>query len=309
MKRFFWFILAIILSSCSAPSAPATPTTNMSAILTVTAPVKPGSTSASSPASAASASAPVRTLVVAHRGGAGLAPENTLGAFDNALKMGGVDMLECDVHLSKDGELIVMHDPNVATTTDGKGQIIDLTLAEIKQLNDAAKFADKKWSPQVVPTLGEVLDLVKGKAGIQIEIKNTANGGRYAGIEKKVIDAVNSRGMTNEVIIISFDFGVLKEVKAIDSRIKTGALVRQDWFSSRTAEKSVADAIAQTGAEYFMPTAGPVNQAIVDAAHALGIKMGVWTVDAQADMKRYAGYGIDAITTNRPDLLKTALGK
>ncbi len=298
--RFYAIIfLSIILTACVAPTPE--PTANVSAILTATAPQKPGSATLPT-------SAPVRTLVVAHRGGAALAPENTLGAFENAIKL-GVDMVECDVHLSKDGQVVVMHDPNVSTTTDGSGLISELTLAEIKKLNDAAKFADKKWSPQVVPTLGEVLDLVKGKVGIQIEIKNTATGGRYPGIEKQVVDLINARGMTNDVIIISFDFPTLKEVKAIDSRIKTGALVRADWFMLRSPEKSVSDAIDPTGADYFMPTASPVNQQIVDAAHARGIKMGVWTVDTQAEMKRYAGFGIDAITTNRPDDLKKALGR
>ena len=308
MKFISAIVFAIFLVACNSATPTPEPTANVSAILTVTAPVKAGSVS-SSATSAASAVTGKRPLIIAHRGGAGLAPENTLGAFDNALKLGGVDMLECDVHLSKDGELIIMHDPNVSTTTDGNGQISELTFAEIKKLNDAAKFADKKWSPQVVPTLGEVLDLVKGKVGIQIEIKNTATGGRYPGIEKQVIDLINARGMANDVIVISFDFPTLKEVKAINSRIKTGALVRADWFMLRSPEKSVSDAIDPTGADYLMPTASPVNQQIVDAAHARGIKMGVWTVDTQAEMKRYAGFGIDAITTNRPDELKKALGR
>jgi glycerophosphoryl diester phosphodiesterase len=246
-------------------------------------------------------------LVVAHRGGAALAPENTLAAFENALKL-GVDMVECDVHLSQDGQVVVMHDPDVSRTTNGSGQIGELTLADLKQLNAAAKFPGG-YAAQTIPTLAELLDLVKGKAGIQIEIKVNAVGARYPGIEQKVIDLVNARGMTNEVIIISFDFPTLKQVKAIDAHIKTGALVRADWFLLRNPDKSVSEAIEQTGADYFMPTASPVNQAIVEAAHARGIKMGVWTVDTSADMKRYAGYGVDAITTNRPDELKRVLGR
>jgi glycerophosphoryl diester phosphodiesterase len=221
-----------------------------------------------------------------------------------------VDMVECDVHLTKDGELVVMHDPNVATTTDGKGQIGDLTLAEIKKLNDAAKFADQKWSPQTVPTLAELLDLVKGKIGIQIEIKVNAAKVRYPGIERKVIDLINARQMADQVIIISLDLPTVKEVKALDPRIKTGALVDASWFTMRTnAEQSVGDAIAATGADYFMPTAGPVSQAVIQAVHARGLKIGIWTVDAPQDMLRYASWGVDAITTNRPDELKKVLGK
>lgn len=287
-----FMLAALVLSGVEGCSAPVAPT----AIPTVASPPV-------TPTSAAP-----QTLVVAHRGGAALAPENTLGAFENALKL-GVDMVECDVHLSKDGELIVMHDFTVSRTTNGIGEIRELTLAEIKNLNAAARSTLTSWSPQTVPTLGEVLDLVKGKAGIQIEIKVGAGNARYPGIEKKVIDLVNAREMTNDVIIISFDFPTLKEVKAIDSRIKTGALVRADWFMLRSPEKAVSDAIEQTGAEYFMPTASPVNQAIVDAARARGIKMGVWTVNVASEMKRYADFGIDAITTDRPDELKKTLGR
>ena len=257
--------------------------------------------------SLSTATAPGHTLVAAHRGGAAFAPENTLAAFGRAIQI-GADMVECDVHLSRDGEVVVMHDPNVATTTDGRGLISDLTLAELKKLNDAAKFPGG-YAPQTIPTLAELLDLVKGKIGIQIEIKNTASGGRYAGIEKKVLDLIAARGMADQVIIISFDFGVLKDVKTLDPHMRTGALVQANWFVSRSADQSVGDAIAQTGAEYFLPAYAPVNQAVVNAAHARGIKVGVWTVDTAADMTRFVGLGVDAITTNRPDDLMKVLGR
>ena len=249
----------------------------------------------------------MRTLVAAHRGGAALAPENTLAAFDRAIQL-GADMVECDVHLSRDGAVVVMHDPNVSTTTDGRGQIGDLTLAELKKLNAAAKFPGG-YAAQTIPTLGELLDEVKGKIGIQIEIKNTATGGRYAGIEKQVLGLIAARGMTDQVIVISFDFGILKDVKAIDPHIRTGALVQANWFVTRSADQSAADAVAQTGAEYFMPTYAPVTLAVVEAAHARGIKVGVWTVDTPADMQRFVGFGVDAITTNRPDELMKVLGR
>jgi len=300
MNKTLCLLSVLWLVACGAPAVPPTPPT------IVTSHTPPLTTPAPLPSSSAPSS--VNTpLVVAHRGGAALAPENTLAAFENALKL-GVDMVECDVHLSQDGQVVVMHDPDVSRTTNGSGQIGELTLADLKQLNAAAKFPGG-YAAQTIPTLAELLDLVKGKAGIQIEIKVNAVGARYPGIAQKVIDLVNARGMTNEVIIISFDFPTLKQVKTIDARIKTGALVRADWFLRRKPDQSVSEAIEQTGADYFMPTASPVNQAIVEAAHARGIKMGVWTVDTSSDMKRYAGYGVDAITTNRPDELKRVLGR
>jgi glycerophosphoryl diester phosphodiesterase len=250
-----------------------------------------------------------RTTLVAHRGGAGLAPENTLGAFQNAIRL-GVDMVECDVHLSKDGELVVMHDPNVSRTTDGNGQIGELTLAEIKKLNAAAKFSGSgNWSPQAVPTLGELLDTVKGKTGIQIEIKLTAANQRYPGIEKKVVEAIQARGMADQVIIISFDFPTIKDVKALDKTIRTGALVNAGWFAGKSNMDATVGEIAATGADYFMPTSGAVNEAMVKAFHARGMKMGTWTVNAPQDMRRLAGWGVDAITSDRPDELINTLGK
>ena len=250
-------------------------------------------------------------LVVAHRGGAALAPENTLVAFENALKI-GVDQVECDVHLSKDGELVVMHDPNVSRTTNGTGQISGLTLAELKKLNAAAKFGNGAWPEQRIPTLDELLNLVKGKAGIQIEIKTSAGNARYPGIEKKVADLLNSKGMTDKAIVISFDFPTLKDIKATDPRIQTGALVNTQWMSARMTKspEQVLDEVTQaTGADYFMPTAGSVSEALVKAAHAKGLKMGAWTVDATSDMRRLAEFGVDAITSNKPDELKRTLGK
>ena len=308
MQKFLCLLLAIFLAACSAPTPAPTPTaaSNVGAILTVTAP-QPKSNATSVPIPVTPLSTPARTLVVAHRGGAALAPENTLAAFANAIKL-GVDMVECDVHLSKDGELVVMHDPDVSRTTDGKGQIGDLTLAEIKKLNDAAKFPGG-YAAQSVPTLAELLDLVKGKVGIQIEIKLAAGNQRYPGIERKVVDAINARGMADQVIVISFDFPTIKDVKALDSHIKTGALVQGNWTATRPSDQIAKEIIQTTGADYFMPTSGLVNAEMVNAVHAGGLKMGVWTVDAPQDMQRYASWGVDAITTNRPDELKRVLGK
>jgi glycerophosphoryl diester phosphodiesterase len=284
------FALALLLAACASSPQP---------------------TMAPTAAPTAAAQAKSGTLVVAHRGGAALAPENTLAAFENALKL-GVDQVECDVHLSKDGELVVMHDPDVSRTTTGVGQISELTLVEIKKLNAAAKFTGGAFAAQPPPTLGELLDLVKGKAGIQIEIKLAAGNARYPGIEKKVVDALAARGMTERAIVISFDFPTIKDVKAIDPRIKTGALVNSQWMSARmtkTPEQIVDEAVQATGADYFMPAAGSVSQALIQAAHARGLKMGAWTVDAASDMRRLAGWGVDAITSNRPDELKSVLGR
>jgi len=250
-------------------------------------------------------------LVVAHRGGASLAPENTLGAFAKALEI-GVDQLECDVHLSKDGELVIMHDPDLARTTDGNGFINQMNYADIRKFNAAAKFKTSPWPYEPVPTLGEVLDLTKGKAQIQIEIKVEKIWGRYTGIEQKVIDAVNARGMVDDVIIISFDFPTIVEIKALDPRFKTGALLSGTTLSqnSKTPHADfVAQVIRETGADYIMPSSAGVSDLLINAVHERGLKIGVWTVNSESEMRRMAEWGVDAITTNDPVLLKQVLGK
>lgn len=292
MKKFLFVLLPILLAACATPtSAPSAPT------------------SAPTVAPTSTPHAPRKPLVVAHRGGAALAPENTLGAFEHALKL-GVDMLECDAHLSKDGEIVIMHDPDVTRTTDGRGQISDLTLAELKKLNAAAKFPGG-YAAQPVPTLGELLDLVKDKVVLQIEIKVNARQQRYPEIERKVMELVRARGMVNQVIVISFDFPTLREIKALEPRVKTGALIRADWFVTRgnNADKIVTDAVDATGADYIMPTFAPVTEALVNVIHARGLQIGVWTVNNPTDMQRLAAWGVDAITTDRPDELKRVLGR
>ena len=307
MRALFVLYILMALTACQtvpiAAPAPVKPTQPMAA-----APDQPAQVVA---ATAAAEKGGLNVLVVAHRGGAALAPENTLSAFENALKI-GVDMVECDVHLSKDGELVVMHDPDVSRTTNDTGQISQMTLAEIKKLNAAAKFTSGTWAAQPPPTLGELLDLVKGKAGIQIEIKLAAGNARYPGIEKKVADALAAHGMMDKAIVISFDFPTLKDIKSFDARIKTGALVNAQWMMARMTKSPgeiVDEVIQSTGADYFMPTSGSVTEALVKATHAKGLKMGVWTVDATAEMKRLAGWGVDGITSNKPDELKRMLGK
>ncbi len=297
-------LLCLVLAACGGarPVSPPRPE-----------PTTPAPTPEASPTSVPSPTAPAwpHILVVAHRGGAALAPENTLGAFANALKI-GVDMVECDVHLSKDGELVVMHDPDLMRTTDGKGFIYQMNFADIRKFNAAAKFKGAPWPAEPVPTLGEVLDLVKGKAQVQIEIKVEKIFGRYPGIEQKVIEAVKARGMVDDVIIISFDFPTLVEVKKLDPRFKTGALLSATTLSmnSKTPHADfVAQVIRETGADYIMPSSAGVSDLLINAVHERGLKIGVWTVNSPGEMRRMAEWGVDAITTNDPIELKKVLGK
>lgn len=246
-------------------------------------------------------------LVVAHRGGAALEPENTLAAFERAIAL-GASQIELDVHLTRDGEVVVIHDPTVDAQTDGHGRVSALTFAEVRALDAAARHPGRARTERI-PTLAEVLDLAHGRIGVQIEIKTDADGSRHPGIERKVADLVAARHMWNEVMVISFDFATLREVKACDRRLRTGALVPGEWPAQRPLARLAADVREQSGADWFLPPGSAIGDSTVRAVHAAGLRIGVWTVDLPADMQRFFGMGVDAITTNRPDTLLAVLAE
>src|SRR5260370_2269949 len=172
---------------------------------------------------------------VAHRGGSHLAPENTLAAFRNALKL-PIDAIELDVHMSRDGHAVGFHDYTVNKRTNGSGNILDLDFAYLRSLNAAAHFPGGWPEPQQIPTLREVLELAKGHVQVYIEIKQSKrNGtfGRYPNIAKTVVEEVRSVGMLNQVLVISFDWTVLPVIKSLEPAMQTGALVSHNVWNPR----------------------------------------------------------------------------
>jgi glycerophosphoryl diester phosphodiesterase len=304
MKIFSAIILSIFLAACSAP----TTTPNTSAILTVTAPQSKSTASVSPSASPSSATA-THLLVVAHRGGAGLAPENTLASFRNGIAL-GADFIEMDVHLTKDGVPVIIHDPTLDRTSDGKGPVSDFTLAELQAFNAAAKFTGAS-DKQVVPTLAQVLDLAKPTTvKLEIEIKTDASGKRYPDIEQKVLNEITTRGMLDRVKIMAFEFDTLKQIRALNPKVTTVALMTTDYFRARltTQPAAIAEEVAP-----FSDGIGIdknfLSANLVQEAHARKLAVGVWTVDTEAEMQRFIAMGVDGITSNRPDVLKRVLGR
>lgn len=249
--------------------------------------------------------APVqRPLVIAHRGGAGLAPENTLASFRNGIAL-GADVIEMDVHLSRDGELVVIHDPTLERTTDGTGRVADRTLAELQALNAAARFGDGRGERQAVPPFTQVLGLLSGnRVRIEVEIKVPPQG-RYAGIEAKLVQALVERNLLERVAVSSFDFGVLADVKRANPAARTVALMTSDFFRRVPVDRpaEVVAAAQAAGAQAIAVNKDFLTAAMVQAAHARGLQAEVWTVDSEAEMQKFAGMGVDGIISNRPDTL------
>ncbi len=255
---------AVALMACTAPagqnpqpSAQVAATLPVAATAVAPSPTPGGQTlqpTAHAPATTATAPAPApaRVLRVAHRGAAGLAPENTLAAFKVGLTY-EPDALELDVHLSKDGQLVVIHDPTLARTTNLSGEVVNYTASELAAADAAAKwFGPAPEGPQGVPTLDEVLALAKGRAGVQIEVKVREDKARYPGIEAKLVETLRAHGMLDEIVVISFDFPTLVEIKRLEPRLKTAALISTAYLQGvgRGGPEKVAEEIAALNAEY-----------------------------------------------------------
>lgn len=226
-----------------------------------------------------------RPLVFAHRGGSTLAPENTLAAFDNGLRL-GADGLELDVHLSKDGVVVVHHDRLLDRTTAWRGPLADRTAEELKQVD--------------VPGLAEVLARYRDPR-IIIEMKvNTA------ALAAATIDVVRRADAVDRVCLGSFGRHVLREVRAIEPAIATSA-AREEvrWALYRSWCRWPVSRVAYSG--YQIPElAGNtrvVSPRFVEYAHDAGLGVQVWTVDDVTSAQRLLGWGVDALITDRPDLL------
>ncbi len=243
---------------------------------------------------------------VAHRGGAALAPENTMAAFRNALTL-PIDAVELDVQMSCDGHLIVFHDNTVDRLTNGTGNILDLDFAYLRSLNAAAHFPGGGPEPQQIPTLREVLELVKGHLDVYIEIKRSKRDGvygSYAGIAEAVVQEVRATDMVDHVLIISFDWSQLPRVKELEPRIRTGALVDKSmWkYGEKDALETLMQQVLALGCEWINLDRTLFTDVLLHSAHENGFKLGVWTVNTLEAMQRFADAGVDSITSDQPDL-------
>ena len=240
---------------------------------------------------------------VAHRGGSRLAPENTLASFRNALTL-PIDAIELDVHMSRDGHAVVFHDYTVDGRTNGYGNILDLDFAYLRSLNAAAHFPGGWPEPQQIPTLREVLDLAKGKVQVYIEIKPSKRDGmfgRYPNIVESVIEQVRTVDMLDQVLIISFDWFVLPLVKSLEPALQSGALVSDDVWASGDL-KILLEQVTALGCNWINMDCALFTDDMPTAAHEHGFKLGLWTINAVDEMRRFAAVGVDSLTSDRPDL-------
>ena len=235
-----------------------------------------------------------RPLVIAHRGASGERPENTLGAFERAIEL-HADMIETDLHLTRDGVVVIHHDASLARL-GARGEIRDHTAAELSGL-DAARG---EGPVERIPTLLDLLDRFGSRMQFNLELK-TGEDAAYEGIEAKVLAAVGERGLLSRMLFSCFDDPVLERLRSANSRARLAVLV------SPRKPSQVLDRAARVGAEAVNPHISLVDRPFVDAAHAVGLRVYPYTANEPSEMARLADCGVDGIITNFPDRLRTLL--
>ncbi len=257
-----------------------------------------------------------RPLVIAHQGGDGLWPGDTLYAFQHAVDL-GVDVLEMDAHITKDGQIVLMHDEKVDRTTDGTGLIEDLTLAQLRELDAAYQ-----WSPDggqtfpfrgqgiQVPTLEELFQKFPQMRYV-IEIKLTRNP-----IGQPLCDLIRKYDMQDHVMVASFHDDAMSAFRQTCPEVATSAaktevtsfvLLGKIFLSGLLSPKFESLQVPyETSESYGIPV---MTERFIREAHARNVKVEPWTVNDPDLMKQYIAWGVDGLITDRPDLMLEVLGK
>ena len=239
----------------------------------------------------------MRTKVFAHRGASHYAPENTMEAFRLAHEM-GADGLELDIHLTKDGQLVVIHDHTIDRTSDGKGQVSQMTYEELLKVDFSYKFAGQ-YNHVKIPLLKEVLAFVKETGLIlNIEIKFSPN--TDDDIEEKTVELIKEFDLVDQIIISSFNHISLAKIKGICPELVTAPLyscaLYHPWEYAKTF-----------GATGLHPNGFTVNEELMVESHKCGIFVNVWTIDDPSAMEQLINIQADGIITNVPDVARKLL--
>ena len=233
-------------------------------------------------------------LRIAHRGasGRGLAPENTLAAFEKALDI-GIDMLEIDVRVTGDGQLIVLHDPSLDRTTDREGIVREMVLEEIRQA-DAG-------DGERVPVLREVFDLARHRAPILVEIKSDF-------IAELVVQAIAEAEFSEQVVVQSFNPQTVERVKRLAPHLPASLLIGElPTTPSRFRARRLASQALEIGANTLSIWHATLTPSLIEEMRKRGIAVWAWTVDEEITMRDLAMMGVQGLVTNHPEVLNNVL--
>ncbi|MCC6898879.1 MAG: glycerophosphodiester phosphodiesterase [Polyangiaceae bacterium] len=253
-----------------------------------------------------------RPLCFAHRGGAALWPENTLVALRGAIEL-GVTHLETDVHLTRDGELVVFHDARLERTTDGYGPIRDFTLSELQELDAGFRFSpDGKTRPWRgkglrIPRLSEAFEL-DPRVKLNVEMKQSG-----VGLPRALWELIEQRSLHDRILVAAAELGLGREFRKLArGRVATSASaleVAELWAAGRVGVGRWVpvdyDALQVPPSQYGLEV---VTEQFVELAHARGLHVHVWTIDDPNEMRRLRALGVDGLMSDRPDVLLETMG-
>ena len=219
-------------------------------------------------------------LKISHRGASAYEPENTMRAIKQALGY-AVDMVEIDVRETKDEQIVVIHDETLERTTNGRGYVHQMTYSELSKL-DAGKG-------ERIPTLQEVIDLVKGRVGLIVELKDP-------GTTDKVAEILSKNNFVDQTLVTSFIHSAVKTIKELNPQLKTGVIFR-------SAPVKPSQLALDANANALFPYYKDVTVRMIDDAHSNHLTVNIWTVDTREEIEHYVRMGVDGVVTNNPDLL------
>lgn len=227
-------------------------------------------------------------VVTAHRGASYVAPENTLSAMAAAVEA-GAEFAELDVGMTRDGQVVLMHDRTIDRTTSGTGDLGDFSLEELRSLEVGSWFGEE-FSGEPIPTLRDVIRFAKGQLKLNIEIKAARVEPTIAAA---VVEIIRSEGFVEDCMVTSFSRETVEEVKRIAPEIRTGFIFGEDY----------PEDVFEGGWEVLSSNYEVVDSMFVARAKQSGKSVHVWTVDDRELMLKLIGLGVDGIITNRPALL------
>lgn len=235
-------------------------------------------------------------LIFAHRGASGEAPENTISAFSKALEQ-GAEAIELDIHLTRDGELVVCHDHTINRTSNGKGFICNYTLNEMRQYDFGSWFSSEYIGEQI-PTLEEVLQLLQGTTvTLNIEIKNGLVV--YDGIEEKLLSLLNQYRFLDQAIVSSFDHQCLNRIHTMKNAIRTSYILSQNLVNVMGYFE-----YNQLQPYSIQPNYYIVTQELISEAHERSIKVFPYTINDIKLGEKIQKLAVDGIITDFPNFFR-----
>lgn len=237
------------------------------------------------------------TLIFGHRGAMARAPMNTMASFELAMKQ-GADGVELDVHLSRDGHLVVIHNATVDATTDGQGKVAEMTLDQLKRL-DAGAWYSEEFAGQRIPTLDEVFDSFGDNLLINVEIKSPPESVDRLG--KELADCVRRHNMRERIIVSCFDPVILRRVKQIMPKVLRGFLYVPNMPAAHNLPAK------EQWHEARHPLHVMVDEGYMKWARAQGYYVNVWTVNDPERALELRRLGVNTIMTDDPASIISAL--